>query len=278
VEDKAKLAELKQEAVRVRAKMEASDDKDIVAALKSKLESLEAQITSTSEEIAEEEVFIAQPATMLRADIDHHLKHARLALNTGRKPELKALMDELESGAPDDPEVLELKADLLIQAKNYKKALPILKRARTLAPKNVNIESKLAEVAIKTTAIGSIEDQLRGGIGIAEGDFSASATSATIFSAFIPGSGHIFIGQNNKGIAYLTVWILCVIAGTYIGAPVLEVYKKTGKLDIPMLLFGIGFIALMVYMIALFEIASLAKKKEKRVINRPTPPANLPFE
>ncbi|MEI7577852.1 MAG: hypothetical protein WCK51_13240 [Armatimonadota bacterium] len=284
----AHVAELKAEIARLGAKISASSDSDIVEALKFKKDAIEAQLVEAIqkvEEAKEQETAETEPELELAPDeLEKLIRAARAHFSAERKPALREALATLEKASPNHPDVLELKADQLMAARDFVSAVPVLKKARKIAPKSKSIEEKLAQASLKAAYAGSIESQLRAGLSdspfIGEGDITASPTAATFASLFLPGSGHIFIGQTVKGIAYLCFWLFSLI-------PLLILVKNESdrgggarQFNFSMPMIVLGFVAVMTYMIALFEVAAIAKRggSRREPPNRPKPPVDLPFE
>lgn len=283
----AQVAELKAEIARLAAKISASSDTDIVEALKFKKEALEADLIEAIQKVEEnkqQEVEEIEPEVELPPEeVEKLIRAARAHFSADRKPALREALATLEKAAPNHPDVLELKADQLMAAKDFVSAVPVLKKARKIAPKSKSIEEKLAQASLKAAYAGSIESQLRAGLSdsplLGEGDMRASPTAATFASLFLPGAGHLFIGQNTKGVIYLCCWFLFMV-------PLLLMFKSEfirsdgRNFEISMLMVVLGFLALMTYMLALFELAAIARhganKREVKI--RPRPPVDLPFE
>lgn len=284
----AQVAELKAEIARLSAKISASSDQDIVEALKFKKEALETELVEAIQKVeADEAIEVTVPdgaPELPPAEIEKLIRAARAHFAADRKPALREALAELEKVAPNHIDVLELKADQLIAAKDFVSAVPVLKKARKLAPKSKSIEEKLAQASLKAAYAGSIESQLRAGLSdspfIGEGDIKASATSATFVSLFLPGSGHIFIGQTVKGIVYLCFWLFSIIPLLILVKNESERAGGARQFDFSMPMIFLGFIAVMTYMIALFEIAAIAKRGggRREAPSRPRPPVDLPFE
>lgn len=282
----AKIEELESEIARVKAKLDAIDDPDIQGALELKLESLIAALRlekNAEEERQRAEQEVEPVIEMSQKEIDDQVRQARGHLQTNKRGAATDIVNLLLKAAPDNVDVLELRGDIAIAAKDYPTALKHLKKARELAPLNVNVEKKLAHVALQTTVLGSLEDQLRAeeaGVLIGDGDMKASATAATLLSAICPGAGHIALGQSKKGAIYLTVWVIAVAIIVVLAGQ--ENAKNTGsehgfQFSMPMI--GVGFVGLMVYMTALLEIAAIGKTTTKRmVVSHPKPPVDLPYE
>ena len=157
--------------------------------------------------------------------------------------------------------------------------------AHKIDPNNVTVEKKLAEVAMRAATIGSIDDQLRSGISsslITESDMKATPTAATVCSVFLPGLGHLFVGMTNKGIAYISVWVVSVVPFAWLMRTELNrIHGNMNNFSPSMLMIFLFFVAAMCWFVALFECASLGKRagsSKRPVIERPKPPVDLPFE
>jgi len=239
------------------------------------------------EDAAEAEA-IAEPIEEIGAnEIERQIRLARAHLAGDRKPAAREIMARLEKAAPNNVDVLELKADMLIASKDITNALPLLKKARKADPSNVTVEKKLAEVAMKAATLGSIDDQLRMGVGstlIAEGDMKATPTAATVCSVFLPGLGHLVVGMTTKGIVYLTIWILSVVPLAWLMRTELQrIHGNMNNFSPSMLIIGLFFVAAMCWFVALFECAALGKSNsmgtgKRKLIEHPKPPVDLPFE
>ena len=285
---KQKLAELKTEHARIKAKLSASSDPDIVEALKFKVDALTEQIEATTKEmeLAEEEDKSFEPAEQISSDeIERQIRLARAHIAGDRKPVARDILARLEQSVPNNVDVLELKADMLIASKDMTNALPLLKKARKADPTNVTVEKKLAEVAMRAATMGSIDDQLRSGLSgtlIAEGDMKATPTVATVCSLFLPGLGHLFVGMTTKGIVYIVVWVITVVPLTYMMITELNrIHGNINNFNPTMPIVGLFFVAAMCWFVALFECAALGKKPgsgKRKTIEHPKPPVDLPFE
>jgi tetratricopeptide (TPR) repeat protein len=283
----AQVAELKAEIARLAAKISASSDSDIVEALKFKRDALETELVQAIQKVTEAKALedaISEPEVELPdAEIEKLIRAARAHFAAERKPALREALATLEKAAPNHPDVLELKADQLIAAKDFVSAVPVLKKARKISPKSKSIEEKLAQVSLKAAYAGSIESQLRAGLSdspfLNEGDMKASPTAATFASMFLPGAGHLFIGQTTKGVVYLCCWFLFMVPFLLIFKN--EFMRSDGKnFEVSMPMIFLGFLAMMTYMLALFELAAIAKRggSKREVPTRPKPPVDLPFE
>ena len=284
-----KVTDLKAEIVRIRAKLSASSDRDIAEALQFKIDALNEQLLVATKDAEEAEIAAAaaEPEVVVPAEeIEKDIRLARAHLAGQRKPAAREILAKLEKAAPNNVDVLELKADMLIASKDISNAKPLLQRAFKLDPTNITIEKKLAEVAMRSATLGSIDDQLRTGLDstmIAEGDMKATPTAATVCSAFLPGLGHLFVGMTTKGIVYLSIWILSVVPFAWMMRTELKrINGNMHNLSPSMPMIFLFFVAVMCYMIALFECAALGKGpsggSKRKTIAHPKPPVDLPFE
>ncbi len=288
MDSKQKVVDLKAELARIKAKLSASSDSDIVEALKFKVEALENQLAEAIKEVEDqtEALELTEVKDELPAEeIVREIRLARAHIAGDRKPVAREIIARLEKAAPNNVDVLELKADMLIASRDLTNALPLLKKARKADPANVTIEKKLAEVAMRTSTMGSIDDQLRSGLSgtlIAEGDMKATPTAATVCSLFLPGLGHLFVGMTTKGIVYISVWVISVVPLTYLMITELNrIHGNINNFSPSMWIIGLFFVAAMCWFVALFECAALAKKPgsgKRKVIEHPKPPVDLPFE
>ncbi|MBS1702508.1 MAG: hypothetical protein JST12_12655 [Armatimonadetes bacterium] len=285
-----KVADLKGEIARIQAKRSASSDKDIQEALQFKEDALREQLKTAEAAVQAEKSQAEQQATvdieeLPAKEVENEVRLARAHLAGDRKPAARDILSRLEVQAPNNVDVLELKADMLISVKDYTNAFPVLKKAHEIAPTNVGIEKKLAEVAFFKGSLGSIDAQLRtmsDSPFIAEGDMKANPTVGTILSAFIPGSGHLAVGMTRKGLVYLTIWVLTVIILIFLvkaEAGAAKLQHRSFSPSMPII--GFGFVAAMDYFVALFEVAALGRDKtlsKRPTVERPKPPVDLPFE
>jgi tetratricopeptide (TPR) repeat protein len=286
-----KVIDLKAEILRIKAKLSASSDHDIIEALQFKLGSLNDQLANAVMEVEDAELAASALAVIAPAEeipaveIEQQIRLARAHIAGDRKAAAREIMARLEKASPNNIDVLELKADMLIASKDIQNAFPLLKKAHKVDPTNVTVEKKLAEVAMRAATMGSIDDQLRTGISsslITEGDLKATPTAATVCSVFLPGLGHLFVGMTTKGIIYITVWTLSVVPFAWLMRSELNrIHGNMNNLSPSMLMIFLFFVAAMCWFVALFECASLGKRagsSKRPVIEHPKPPVDLPFE
>jgi tetratricopeptide (TPR) repeat protein len=285
----ASSLEIKSEINRIKAKLSASADKDIKEALQFRLDALEkelAQVLDAEEKEQVEEIVKVESANPTNSgQLEKDIRSAHLHIVAGRKQEAKTLLEKLSAESPNNAEVLELRADLLIINKNFEEATKLLKTARKLSPENKVIERKLAEAALKSTSFGSLEDQLRAAESdlpiLGEGDITATATAATVLSLILPGSGHIVIRKMTKGMTYMITWLLLMgyllWEGTIFKGLVGFIAGRDTNFSMGPIF--CAFIAVGIHLIAIMECAAISKRTGPRIIvEKPKPPVDLPFE
>ena len=285
-----KVADLKAEIARIQAKRSASSDKDIIEALQFKEEALADQLKVALQELEEakdlEAAEAAPEVELSPEEVQKDIRLARAHLAGDRRPAAREILTRLEKTAPNNVDVLELKADMLLLNKDVTNALPVLKKARKLAPKDVSIEKKLAEVAMRASTVGTFDDQMRGGdslLMISQSDMKASATAATVCSVILPGLGHLVVGMTTKGIVYLSIWLITMVPfSILVGNQLNAIHGNIHNFNPSMTIIGLGFVGAMCYFVALFECAALGKSGggggKRPPIDRPKPPVDLPFE
>lgn len=283
-----KVTELKAEIARIQAKRSASSDKDIQEALQFKEDALTDQLKAAQAEwdAAKQAVAVEEATNELTdEEIERDVRLARAHIAGDRKPAAREILSRLEKSSPNNVLVLELKADFLLINKDFRNALPLLEKAHKIDPKNAPLEKKLAEVALRSAMIGSIDDQMRMGLSdspfLADGDLKASATAATVCSIFLPGLGHFVTGMTTKGIVYVVVWLGTIVPWSIlVGGELKRINGNMHNFNPSMVMIVLGFIAAMDYFVALFECAALGKGGggKRPPVDRPKPPVDLPFE
>lgn len=259
---KARLKALEEEAARLRASMEATP-----------------AVEPTPEpEAAEEEVLDLTPAAPAQMqEAERLLAAARVAKMRNQKSEAERLVQQAKEAAPTSPLVLELVADELRERGQLLKAVAAYKDALRYDPENIGLQRKHAEVVLKSDTVASAMMHMR-----SEDSFEsvASAKTATILSVLLPGLGQIVSGHFAKGAFYLIGWIIGIVGVILspggIGGLLKAATGATSEFN-PIVMVPL-LIAVGCHLLAIFDAASRAKGSTKRRIDRPVPPANLPFE
>jgi len=201
------------------------------------------------------------------------IQQARVEQMRNNAVRVRELLEEAQHTAPNSPGVLEMLGDDYAQRKQYSKAIAAYKRAVTIDPKNVQVERKLATVALN----------LEGSAGMTPMDDSAipmaSRNAALLISILLPGLGHIVVGQTKKGILILSAWCVCLAWTILMGADVAKLGSVlTGGKQQASYLVLIPIVGMLGLFIA--TLADFKKPAEtyRKPVDRPAPPVNLPFE
>ena len=103
MDPKQKVVDLKAELSRIKAKLSASSDRDIIEALQFKADALAVQVAAAVNEVqaAEEAAALIEPTEEIGADeIERQIRLARAHIAGDRKPAARDIMARLEKAAP----------------------------------------------------------------------------------------------------------------------------------------------------------------------------------
>lgn len=223
--------------------------------------------TANLEPTSEEAVELAQSK----------LREAHIEKIRGNKVGAKELLYQAQQIAPNSPDVLEAIADEMVANGNRRDALELYRRAFEIAPTKVHIEKKHADLVfqLKAAGLGLIDPA-----NMSEFEAVAGAKAATIMSALIPGLGQIVRGEYVKGGAMLVLWLVCMIVMFAIGIrhvlAIIGIDRTISSPNVLALVFAL--LALLVHFTSILDAASNIKKGPVRKPERPTPPANLPYD
>lgn len=209
------------------------------------------------------------------------LRQSRLAKQRGQGSVANQLLQEAIDAAPGSAVVLEAVGDDYAERKKYKEAIKVYARAMRLAPGNRGLETKHANLIFQAK-VGRMSASSDGML-LNRQDNVANAKIATLMSIFIPGAGHIVLGESGAGFGFLGAWVVCLVWILVRKDEVLSLMASmgighgarnagAGAVMIPII------IAVIVYMSALFGCAARAKGSTRRRIDRPQPPVDLPFD
>lgn len=235
----------------------------------------------------EDEVVLPAPASQDQiVKADEFVRQARIAKMRGNAQEYSRLLRQAEQVAPGAASVLEALGDDLLAQNNVGEARLAYYKAHRMAPKNVQIERKYAEVVFKASASKGWQTQM-----MMEAEVVENAKRAAAVSAFVPGAGQIVLGDQVKGGIMVAIWLLGVFGITIYVRSVAGAHTRPSILVVFLLMV---FIANYVY--AIVDCLNRAKgkgetaglmayvnagegttvKRDKK--ERPIPPENLPFE
>jgi len=205
------------------------------------------------------------------------LQQASLARIRGQASVAEKFLEEAAEAAPGAAAVQAALGDELWQRKQYRKAREHYEMAHRLEPENIAYETKWAE-----SIVGSSGDPMSLSVGLA--DSYASAKSAGCLSMLLPGLGQIVLGDTQKGVVLMVV---------YVGAWTWAVLTPNGLSGLPTL-FGFGdkvlvkefnfivfvplFLAVCTWIGAITSINSRTKVLAPKQIERPKPPGEGNFE
>jgi tetratricopeptide (TPR) repeat protein len=276
---------LKAELARLRVKRSETKDKDIRAALDARIAQLEQEIRPAEKPPEEEEVEIPTepPSPQQMAQAEQLVREARVEKIRGNVRGASDLLKKASEVAPGAPTVLEALGDDLVERKQYDNAKKAYKQAWKLDPKNVGIERKYATLVAQMDSMGSIEDQLR--MNLSDSPFSetearASLGAATLYSALLPGLGHVVLGKK-VGFGIMAAWVLCGIwlFVMYEDLAMLLTMASGGGRGSPNVAVLLPLMIMAgIYLGTLGSLKSARKQTVKKVVERPKPPVDLPFE
>ena len=282
---------IRAEITSLKAKRLRADDPDVQEAIRRLIDSLEASIAVPDvpdPESEQDEVF--PPVDERTAQqIEGLLRRFRVEKMRGNAGVARKLIDEAVSLAPAYPPILEVQADELMDSHRPGEARVIYAKALKIDPKNAGIEKKYAETVLRTSVSLSPEEMLRRGLSdstLLTGEESlASAKAATVLSLFVPGAGQFVMGQNVVGGVILGGWLVCafwlflmrsdlqaLLGEAGIHAKGAHIGSANMIIIIPLL------VSSCLHLASIAMAASAVKAQPKRIISRPLPPDNLPFE
>ncbi|RYG49782.1 hypothetical protein EON79_00165 [bacterium] len=274
------------ELARLKVKRREMKDADIRAALDVRIKALEEQVQAAAAKAEEpvEAVPLREPTPQEREEADRLIALARLERNRGNKAKATELMKQAADIAPGSSVVLEALGDDLAERKQWKAAKENYTKAHAIDAKNVGLERKLANAALRSAGIGSIEDQLRSGLSdstfLNESDAIAGRTAAIIMSVFLPGLGHIVLGRTSTGAIILGSWVALVIWLTVMKkdvAGLISMAMNTG-MRTPNLLVMVPLLLMAIVWLGTLNSLTDKRKASRKKIDHPLPPADLPFE
>ena len=218
------------------------------------------------------------PQAMLEAE--KLVQQARVEKMRGNNQEVRNLLERAFQTAPGSPTVLEMVGDDFAERKQTGRALAYYRRAAKLDPKSVNLERKVAMSALGLNA-ASTEAQVSSNVGSLDDSAipMASRKAALFITIFLPGLGHIVLGQKTRGIVILSIWCISLAWTILMGKDVARLGASLGggKEPANMLVIVPMFLMVVVFIAA---FASLKEPEETLRVpqDRPRPPVDLPFE
>lgn len=290
--DEKKVAEkkLRAELARLKAKRSANRDKDILAVLDLRIKQIESELPATPhKEAAAPKVVVDEelppaptPAAMNEAE--NLIRQARVEKMRKNLNGATDLLRKAAEVAPGSPTVLEALGDDLIERKRMGEARVAYMKATRIAPKNAALERKYALLVLQMEAAGSLDDQMRRNLGdstlLSSEDKIASLPVAIVVTLFFPGGGHLLLGLNQIGFAFLGVWAFCTIWLLTMMRDLsrLLAFAAGGHQSANLtVLIPLGLLSV-IYIGALASLKGMAKPALRVKIPHPQPPVNMAFE
>jgi tetratricopeptide (TPR) repeat protein len=225
----------------------------------------------------------AGPPTTDQAEAAERLiQLARVEKMRGNKQQVRELLEKAAQAAPTSPSVLELLGDDFAERKQIGKALAYYRRASKHDPTNVSLERKIAMAALGIDESGSLDRQMQAELGGRLDDSAtpmASKNAALLISIFLPGLGHIVLGQLTKGWITLGIWCISLAWAITMGGDIAKLGSMVvgGRSQPNMIVLIPIFVMAITYFVTLADFRG-AKAAARKPVVRPRPPVDLPFE
>lgn len=284
----ARLQQLEEETKRLREQLQASSAPAAPAstpvtapadAPESKPEVPSAR-QEDSKEKSEEELPPA-PTDAQREEADKLLQRYRLEKQRGNKDFAERYLAEAVQLAPGYTYVVECQADEALSNRKSEEAKRLYRLARRIDPKNHSADGKLADLVFRSEAAPAAAM-------LKVQEVSASAKSAAIMTALLPGLGQLVTGQTVKGICIIILWVFLLIFSPAGIQSLTALATSRGEVQTGPLLALLA--TFFVYIGALVDMNAYSKSTAAREAllgladkkkDRPKPPDesdNLPFE
>lgn len=275
----ARLQQLEEEAKRLREQLQREATPAAAQPSATAVPTTPAGATpaATPAAVSVPEVKPPQPTPAQREEADKLIQRYRLEKQRGNKEFAARYLAEAAQMAPGYTYVLECQGDEAAENRKHEEAKRLYKLAKSQDILNSSADAKLANLVFRAEAAPAAAH-------LKMNESTASAKSAGILTAFVPGLGQIVTGQTVKGIIILVCWVLLLFlvpsgvksAGNLFGG-------RSGVDTVALL--GLAA-SLFLYVIALVDMNAYSKSTAAREKfmgmaekkERPVPPANLPFE
>jgi tetratricopeptide (TPR) repeat protein len=259
------------------AKLKIATEPMAVAALQEKLADLRKRLASPKSKRAEreketEEPLPDPPTPEAAAKAEELIRQARVAKMRNQAQEATNLLHQAVAVAPGSPTVLEALGNELAERKRYTDARSAYYQAHRLAPNNLALERKYAQMVLYGIS-GETAKAQADSILLTSEDTMADAKWATVLSLFIPGIGHLVLGENVMGFSLISTWLLGLISFIFVSRH--DAKAHTHSLDIWF------FAPLALMLVATIVAVSTCAKRMKGASSahrpQPTPLDNFPY-
>lgn len=218
------------------------------------------------------------PTPEAMATAEKLVQQARVEKMRGNSQEVRRLLEQAVQTAPGSPTVLEMVGDDFAERKQSGRALAYYRRAAKLDPKNVNLERKVALSALGMNAVTAEAQAMPGGPDDSAIPM-ASRKAALVISLFLPGLGHVVLGEKVKGGILIAIWCLSLAWVILMSGDMAKLIASFsgGRSQANMIVVVPLFLMVAVYLGSLMSLK--APEETLRVpADRPRPPVDLPFE
>lgn len=222
---------------------------------------------------------LPKPTLAELTEADSFIQRARLEKTRGNLQGSTDFLKKAAEIAPGAAPVLEALGDDLAERKQYAAAHEVYKRARRADPNSASIERKYAALAMYGKGGMSIEEQIAINLSdaplTAPGEEYASPRVAALLNWFIPGLGHFVLGYPKKG---LTIFLIVTLSISIFFLLNYMTSPASGRSTPPGYAYFFIVLAIVTYIAGIMDTMTMAKKTERKHIDRPVPPVNKPFE
>jgi tetratricopeptide (TPR) repeat protein len=208
------------------------------------------------------------------------IREARVEKMRGSPQKALAMVKQAAEAAPGAAIVQEALGDDLADRSQLGEALKAYRMALRLDPSNVGVERKHAALVARTSGLGSVEDQLRASLSDSflpdSSDAMAGGLASVLFTAILPGLGHILVGKIVFGAILLGSWIIGGIWLTIMKSEIPKIFARGQQVN-GMVFVPIAIMAL-TWLVAVQSMTSQTKRRSRRTVDRPLPPVDMKFD
>jgi hypothetical protein len=267
------------EVARLRKELFATDDTVVQAAIEGRLAQLGALPNPVNDHASNEPL----PPLPTRAELEAAeklIREARVEKMRGSPQKALAMVKQAAEAAPGAAIVQEALGDDLADRSQLGEALKAYRMALRLDPSNVGVERKHAALVARTSGLGSVEDQLRASLSDSflpdSSDAMAGGLASVLFTAILPGLGHILVGKIVFGAMLLGSWIIGGIWLTIMKSEIPKIFARGQQVN-GMVFVPIAIMAL-TWLVAVQSMTSQTKRRSRRTVDRPLPPVDMKFD
>ena len=274
------IAAVDAEIIRLRRELFATDDTVVQAAIEGRLAQLGALPNPVQDLGGADEPLPSLPTQAELQAAEKLIREARVEKMRGSPQKALAIMKEAAEMAPGAAVVQEALGDDLAERSRSGEALKAYRMALRLDPSNVGVERKHAALIAATAGLGSVDDQLKAALSDSflpdSADSMTGGLASVLFTAILPGLGHILVGKIVFGAFLLGSWIIGGIWLTIMKAEIPKIFTHGQQVN------GLVFvpIAVMVltWLVAVQSMTSQTKKRRRPAVDRPLPPVDMKFD